>query len=155
MNTLTQHGQWISEFGFYLLLALNIVTFVKLFLPQKREVRLTDAAATRAELDALDARLSRLEEWFENLRDAIQQERESLLVAGEDRMQRLQQHIDALRAEMKHDREQALAQREDTAIRLHQRINELVDGVHARVEQLSRRIEEMPVTLFRLTQKQP
>jgi chromosome segregation ATPase len=151
MNELANHGSWITEFGFYLLLALNLAAFVKMFLPQKREVSFADTYAHRAELSSLSTRVDRLEDCFEEFRDQIRDDRETLMVAGEERVQRLQERLESLRVEMRADRDESQKIRAQCDAQLHRRIDELVNGMHEKIEGLHARIGEVPEKIARLT----
>jgi chromosome segregation ATPase len=151
MNELANHGRWIVEFGFYLLLALNLAAFVKMFLPQKREVSFADAYAHRAELASVCSRVERLEDCFEELRDQIRDDRETLMLAGEERVQRLQERLESLRVEMRADRDESQKIRAQCDAQLHRRIDELVNGMHEKIESLHARIGEVPEKIARLT----
>lgn len=152
MNELVNHGRWISEFGFYLLLALNIAAFVKMFLPQKREVSFADSYAHRAELVSVCSRVERLELCFEELREQIRNDRETLMLAGEERVLRLQERLEALRVEMRAESDDARKTRTQCDAHLHRRIDELVNGMHEKIEGLHARIGEVPGKIVRLTQ---
>lgn len=151
MNELANHGRWISEFGFYLLLALNIAAFVKMFLPQKREVSFAEAYAHRAELASVCSRVERLELCFEELRDQIHDDRETLMLAGEERVLRLQERLETLRVEMRTENDEARKTRTQCDAHLHRRIDELIDAMHEKIESLHARIGEVPEKIVRLT----
>ena len=93
-----QHGEWISEFGFYLLLALNVVTLIRMFLPQRRDIRVLDEQPRREELLALTTRVERLEAGLETLRRESRSERDALLGLVEERVVKIHERLNEVLA---------------------------------------------------------
>ena len=95
---MANHGEWISEFGFFVLLALNVATLVKMFTPQKREVSLTREHPSHEELDALASRIEKTELGLEATRRECRSDRDGLLMAVESRFARLEDRLNEVLA---------------------------------------------------------
>ncbi len=101
MNSNTEwlaRGEWMEGFGFVVLVALNLVTLVKMFAPQRRDVSVLEPHARREELHSLATRLDRAELNLEASRRDARTDRDALLAAVEIKIGHIHERLNDILA---------------------------------------------------------